>query len=147
MPKKFTKNFLASEVLKYLAENKLMSLATSSKNGGPWASTLFFAFDKNLNILFFSRPDTRHCKNILKNPRVALTINQNWGGLGSIKGLQISGVARRPMKNEYKKYYAIYKKRYSWADKFPDHAIYVIEPTEVHFINQEIFGHFFRVKI
>ena len=32
MPKKFTKNFLASEVLKYLAENKLMSLTKRNEN-------------------------------------------------------------------------------------------------------------------
>ena len=41
MTKKFTKKFLKRVVLKSLAENKLMSLATSRKNTRPWRSGVF----------------------------------------------------------------------------------------------------------
>jgi uncharacterized protein YhbP (UPF0306 family) len=143
-----------THILAFLSKNRLMSLATSSKNK-PWAATVFFAYDKNCNILFYSREDTKHCRDIAKNPNVALTFNQWNGKPNSIKGLQIAGRASKIPKGRLNlprwkvkpSFYSIYRNRYPWADKFKsDHTLYIVHPKEIHYIDQELFGHFFGVQ-
>lgn len=137
-----------ARALKFLGENRLMTLATAAKNA-PWVATVFFAYDKKFRILFYSRPDTRHCRSIEKDPRVAVAVNHAWRGKdGLLRGLQLSGRARRAPETSYAKWYAVYKKRIRWADDFrEDHVIYLIEPEEVWYIDEEFFGHFFRERI
>lgn len=137
---------LFQAVRNYLKTNRLMTLGTSYKNR-PWSATVFFAFDDDFNILFFSREDTRHCQNIKKNKFVSVAINQDWGKPGLIKGLQITGIASRISKNQREKFYSLYCARFPWAAEFPDHSLYVVKPVEIHYIDQEFFGHFHRVKI
>lgn len=137
---------LFQAVRNYLKTNRLMTLGTSCKDR-PWSATVFFAFDEDLNILFFSREDTRHCQNIKKNKFVSVAINQDWGKPGFVKGLQITGIASKISAKQKKKHFSIYCARFSWAAEFPDHALYVIKPAEIHCIDQEFFGHFHRVKI
>ncbi len=136
-----------THILKFLGENRLMSLATSAGNK-PWATTVFFAYDANCTIFFYSREDTKHCRNIGKNPHVAVTFNQYAGKPNSIKGLQVTGRAAEVAAREYARCYTIFTKRYPWAKKFSgDHTLYAIHPREIHYIDQELFGHFFRVRM
>lgn len=137
---------LFQAVRNYLKANRLMTLGTSFKNR-PWSATVFFAFDKDFNILFFSREDTRHCQNIKKNGFVSVAINQDWGKPGNVRGLQMTGIASKANKKQKGKYYPLYRARFPWADEFPDHALYIVRPKELHYIDQEFFGHFYRVKI
>lgn len=137
-----------AHVLRYLKRNRLMSLGTSVRNK-PWAATVFFAYDKNANLIFYSREDTRHCEHIKKNPYVSVVINHDWKEKGGfITGLQIAGRTSKISRIEYGRYYALYKSRFAWADEFAsDHALYLVKPAEIWYINQKLFGHFNRVKI
>ena len=137
---------LIQKVLKYYKGNRLIALGTSFKNR-PWSATVFFAFDNNFNVLFFSREDTRHCQNIKKNKYVSAAINQDWGKPGFIKGVQMTGIASKIPKKQRAKFYALYCARFPWANEFPDHSLYIIKPAEIHYIDQKFFGHFHRVKI
>ena len=134
------------KVLKYFKGNRLMTIGTSCKDR-PWSAAVFFAFDEKFNILFFSREDTRHCQNIKKNKYVSAAINQDWGKPGLVKGLQMTGIALKISKKQREKFYFLYCARFPWANEFPDHSLYIIKPTEIHYIDQEFFGHFHRVKI
>ncbi len=135
-------------VFEYLKKNRLISLATIAGNKA-WSATVFFAYDKKINILFYSRPDTRHCLQIKKNKNVSLVINHTWNQKGGgINGLQIVGEARAISQKEYSKYYKIYKKRMNWADDFKsDHRLYIIRPKEIWLIDEKLTGHFHRVKV
>ncbi len=136
-----------AHILNFLKRNRLMSLATSSKNM-PWAATVFFAYDTIGTIFFYSRKDTRHCRNIAKNPNVAITFNQYTGKPNSIKGLQIIGRASEVASCECARCYAIFTTRYPWAKKFSgDHTLYAIHPKEMYYIDQKLFKHFYRVRI
>lgn len=137
---------LIQKVLKYLKGNRLMALGTSFENR-PWSATVFFAFDNNFNILFFSREDTRHCRNIKNNKFVSVAVNQDWGKPGLVKGLQIIGIASKISVKQKEKFFPIYNARFPWAAEFPDHSLYAIKPAEIHYIDQEFFGHFHRVKV
>lgn len=136
------------KVIQYLRRNRLMTLGTSLNNK-PWAATVFFAFDKNLHLLFYSREDTRHSQHIKRNPHVSIVINHDWKDKrGFIRGLQIIGRAAKVLPKDYSHYYYIYKSRFQWADDFAeDHILYIIKPKEVWYIDQKLFGHFYRVRV
>ena len=40
----------------------------------PWIATVYYTLDQDLNIYFLSDPNTIHCRQIAKNPKVAITI-------------------------------------------------------------------------
>ena len=144
---KRNKKQLFKRALRYLSQNRLMALGMSRDNK-PWLATVFFAYDTQCTILFYSGEDTRHCQYIAKNPNVSIAINEDHGTAGFIKGLQATGKATKVSARDYTKYYAIYKKRFPWADTFAsDHLLYIIKPTELHLIDQKFFGHFFRVRV
>lgn len=133
-------------LLAYLKKNRLLSLGTTAGKK-PWSATVFFAYDKKYNFLFYSRSNTRHAKNINKNPWVSGTINQDWGEPGFVRGVQFVGKVKKVPEKELKKWYAILKKRHPWAERYKDHSLYRITPEELYYIDHKKFGHFFRVRI
>lgn len=80
------------QVLSFLSKYKLMTIATYGNF--PWIASVFYAFDKELNIYFISNPRTLHAKQILQNSKVAISIadsSQKYSDLK--KGLQLYGIA------------------------------------------------------
>jgi uncharacterized protein len=104
---------LKRQVLDYLASHNTMTLATCGGDA-PWAATVFYASDR-LRLYFFSSPDSRHCQNLSVNPRVAVTIQEDYHDWRVIKGIQLEGnVDLVDSVMEKAKAVAIY------ARKFPD---------------------------
>ena len=144
--KRVSKRAIIKKIFEYLGKNRLMTLGTATNNK-PWATTVFYAFDKKFNLIFYSRSDTKHCQHIKINPYVAVVINHHWRDAdGTIKGLQITGRASKVSTRDYPRIYALYKKRFKWAEDFAsDHIFYLIKPIEIWYIDQKLFGHFNRV--
>ena len=80
---------LEQQILDYLQAHNTMTLATSAGDR-PWAATVFYASDK-LQLYFFSAPDARHSMNLSGNPRVAVTIQEDYRDWRAIKGIQLEG--------------------------------------------------------
>ncbi|HVO94298.1 MAG TPA: pyridoxamine 5'-phosphate oxidase family protein [Terriglobales bacterium] len=80
---------LKQQVIEYLESHNTMTLATCAGEM-PWASTVFYASD-DLRLYFFSSPDSRHCQNLTGNPRVAVTIQEDYKDWRKIKGIQLEG--------------------------------------------------------
>ena len=58
------------------------------------------------------------------------------------------GRASRVPRSNYPRYYRMYKSRFSWADDFAaDHVLFVVKPIEIWYIDEKLFGHFYRVRI
>lgn len=132
-----TEDELKKLILEYLEKNKLMTVATADNNI-PWAATVFFAFDQGLNLYFISREDRRHSQEIIKNPVVAITINQDFGKPGKVKGVQIQGEAAI---SEDRQDLDKFIKRFAWAQKFLDsHKLFKIKPTFIRYLDDEKFG-------
>ncbi|MBI2625397.1 MAG: pyridoxamine 5'-phosphate oxidase family protein [Candidatus Nealsonbacteria bacterium] len=148
MKKISKKETIKKMVLRYLGKNRLMALGTAANNK-PWAATVFYAFDKEFNLIFYSRPDTKHCQHLKRNPFVSVVINHDWKNAdGTIKGLQITGKASKVSKKYYPSVYALYKKRFKWVDEFAsDHIFYLVKPVEIWYIDQKLFGHHNRVRV
>jgi len=81
------------EVLKFLGKHKLMSLGTYYRE--PWAASLYYLFDDEFNFYLVSGTKTIHAQNILKNPKVSITIaDSKQDPKGKKIGFQARGIAK-----------------------------------------------------
>jgi hypothetical protein len=80
---------LCDEILTYLEAHNTMTLGTC-RDGAPWAATVFYS-SAGLDLYFISPPDSRHCQNLAANPRVAVTIQEDYRDWRKIKGIQLEG--------------------------------------------------------
>jgi uncharacterized protein YhbP (UPF0306 family) len=77
-------------IRRMLEAHNTMTLATS-RDGKPWAASLFFASDKKLNLYFVSDYRTRHARDIEAGPDASATVNADCALWAEVKGLQITG--------------------------------------------------------
>lgn len=144
---------LKRQVLDYLQAHNTMTLATCAGNV-PWAATVFYASEE-LNLYFFSAPDSRHCANLAANAKVAVTVQEDYRDWREIKGVQLEGnVALVDSVLEKAKALAVYARKYPDAIKlFSDPSsgvlhraflkvkFYRVTPERVFFIdNAQGFG-------
>jgi len=80
---------LKQQIVDYLHSHNTMTLATT-QGDLPWAATVFFA-SEDFCLYFFSAPYSRHCQNVAANPRVAVTIQEDYRDWRKIKGIQLEG--------------------------------------------------------
>jgi len=75
----------------YLRDHHAATVATGSA-GDIWAAAVFYVND-GYTLYFLSSPTSRHTLNLVQNPRVAVTIQEDCPDWLEIKGVQIEGVA------------------------------------------------------
>jgi uncharacterized protein YhbP (UPF0306 family) len=80
---------LETRVLAYMASHNTMTLGTCCGDV-PWTATVFYVNDR-FRLYFFSAPESRHCQNLSVNPRVAVTIQEDYREWQKIKGIQLEG--------------------------------------------------------
>lgn len=85
---------LRADILAFLAEYNVMSLATRDAGGAPHAANLMFANDGFI-LYWLSDQGSRHSRHIEAAPLVAATIAPDYADFKDIKGLQIAGTAQR----------------------------------------------------
>lgn len=73
-----------------LEAHSTATLATTGEDG-PWAATLFFASDADLNLYFVSDPRTRHGRDLAARPEAAVAIDKDCATWAEIRGLQLAG--------------------------------------------------------
>lgn len=136
-------------VLSFLRKHKLMSVATFGKY--PWIASVYYTFDKDLNIFFLSSPDTLHCQHIEANPRVAVSIADSSQDINKPKkGLQLYGNAKQISGMEkirhtlklWKKSLGSLNHKLSYenmAKKIIKGRMYMIIPKRIKLFDQELF--------
>ena len=103
--------------LAYLAGHNTVSLATQGPDG-LWAATVFYV-NTDFTLYFLSEPKTQHIQNILLNPSVAATINEDYTDWQQIKGIQMSAACTEvPGKAELARVLAAYMKKYPFVRQF-----------------------------
>ena len=73
-----------------LEAHNTMTLATSQADR-PWAASVFYASDRDLNLYFVSDYRTRHARDIDAGGEVAVAINADCSQWLEVRGLQIRG--------------------------------------------------------
>jgi uncharacterized protein YhbP (UPF0306 family) len=146
------------EALTYLETHNTLTVATIGPDG-PWAAALFYVND-GFDLYWLSDPQTRHSRNIARNRRVAVTIQEDYRDWRVIRGIQMEGTVEEvgsltdalgPM--------GLYAAKYpflgDWQKPLPSLAralgvarMYRFRPTQVLFIdNTKGFGHRQEVAI
>jgi uncharacterized protein YhbP (UPF0306 family) len=140
---------LKQQILNYLEAHNTMTLATCSREI-PWAATVFYASD-DLRLYFFSAPESRHCENLAVNPRVAVTIQEDYKDWRKIKGIQLEGtVGAVDSMVEKAKAMSVYARKYpdvirlftnpasgAFYKAFLKVKFYCVTPGKVLFIDNE----------
>ncbi len=88
----------------HLKKARVMQLATSVNNK-PWACTLHFYSDEDLNFYWISTPVRRHSQEIEKNPNVAIAIkiHEDTPTEKYVIGIAAEGIAELLSENEIEK--------------------------------------------
>jgi len=86
---------LSNCIAEFISKCRLCTIATVDKNGKPNASTVFIK-NIGMDIFFNTTRDSQKIRNILSNPRVALTMQQGPPPKTDqeIKGIQYEGIAK-----------------------------------------------------
>ena len=142
---------LRMRVQRYLRDHNVATLATGS-NGDLWAAAVFYVNDGH-TLYFLSSPTSRHCLHLTQNPRVAVTIQEDYSDWLEIKGVQIEGVASEISGAEEEKARRLYGQKFpvvGMLAKAPGAIVkalakvrwYRIVPQRLYFIDNSIgLGH------
>lgn len=110
---------LADRVAAFLDAHHVMSLATVGPHG-PHAANLFYARD-GFVLFWVSDRASRHSAELEADGRVAATIAQDFSDYAMIRGLQVSGRARRLVDEaERARARQILEARYPFLKQLPD---------------------------
>lgn len=81
----------ARQAIDYLQAHNVATLATSSGDD-VWAAAVFYV-NEGSTLYFLSSPSSRHCLHLETNPRVAITVQEDYRDWLEIKGIQLEGDA------------------------------------------------------
>lgn len=138
-------NVLTKELISnFLTNHKLMAVATFGDF--PWIATVYYTFDRDLNLYFLSSPTTLHVKQILQNPNVSVAIAGSHQSIQKPKrGLQISGIAEQIFGiDKIKRALQLWKSNLGVVDskltyRAVKSSMFRITPKRVKLFDQELF--------
>ena len=110
---------MEKNIIKYLTNNKVLTMATSVSNV-PYCANCFYAFDEAKKVLIFlSDESTRHISEAIQNKNVAGTINTEVTTVAKIQGIQFTGEFINPNNEEQKDFYDVYYEKFPFARAKP----------------------------
>src|ERR1700709_1276015 len=124
----------------YLAEHEMLTVATSSKDGVPHASALFYVSDGPV-IFFSTSENTKTGRNIGENPVAAIALGdapdpgQDWS---FARGIAINGTVDRLDTDEAGSALAMFHSKYpNLPDTVSAAPLYRLNPTSVKAIHKD----------
>lgn len=133
-----------------LSQSRDLVLATAQSNI-PWAAELVFGHDGDFNLYWISDIDTRHSRELKKNPKVAAVITVQPAGEIKNRGLQIEGVARELKEEEIvgaaREYFAKrgtphMPKTLEEVNKLTKgRSWYTLKPSKIYILDEALFGY------
>lgn len=133
-----------SKALSYLEAHNVMTLATSGPEGA-WAAAVFYA-SRDFALYFVSSPQSRHARDIAREPRVAAAIHEDYRDWRAIQGIQLSANAERLEGAARDAALACYREKFGFLNN-PSAALapvlaalgkaacYRLVPSELYFID------------
>ena len=94
-----------------LDEGAYMVLATADEEGTPWASPVWYAPDGHASLLWASRPEARHSRNIASRPQVGIVIFDSHALIGTGQGVYVEAVAAEVPETELEPAIAVFSRR------------------------------------
>lgn len=133
-----------SKALSYLEAHNVMTLSTSGPEGA-WAAAVFYA-SREFTLYFVSSPQSRHARDMAREPRVAAAIHEDYRDWRSIQGIQLSGRVERLEGAARDAALACYRQKFGFLENptaalapvlaaLGKAACYRLTPSEVYFID------------
>jgi len=154
--RRFPDKRIQRSVFRILRDSALCSMSTVAPGTRAHINTAYFCYSPDLNFYFLSDPDSLHCKNLERNPSMAMMVmnsSQTWGG--SDRGIQLFGTCHRvggPAAKEAERQYGSRFPAYAtWlrrtdragrrsADLLRAFAFYRFVPTRIKILDEAEFG-------
>src|SRR3989442_14049989 len=95
LEKRFSDERVRRSIARILREKVLCSMSTVTRGNRPHVNTAYFCYTPDLELYFLSDPASHHCRNLERNPSLAMTTfrsTQGWVGL--YRGLPAFGSCR-----------------------------------------------------
>lgn len=128
---------LGKKIIDYMSRHRLATLALSRDNQ-PSAHTVYYV-NNGLTLYFESDPITDKVKTIELNPRVSLTIDEDYEDWSKIQGIQLYGNAEFVPKEKEESMVELYLNKYPSIKKLggiPEHHIFIqIIPDKIYFLD------------
>ncbi len=110
---RFPQRLVMKSILRILRGNILCSMSTVTREKRAHINHAYFCYSKDLELYFLSDPSSLHCRNLLTNPSMAMTIfnsSQKWGGPD--RGMQLFGTCSEAKGSRMAKAGHLYGKRF-----------------------------------
>jgi hypothetical protein len=91
--------------------NLYMALATADEEGRPWVSPVYFAPLGYRNLLWVSRPERRHSRNIAVRDTVSIAIFDSSVPIGTGQAVYMSATAREVAADHLEQYVEVFSRR------------------------------------
>lgn len=128
---------LDSRIERFISNHNTLTLATAVEDQ-PYCCSLLYAFEPDKCLLhFMSSNDTRHIKDVLKNPKVAGTITNETKIISNIQGIQFTGCIRSGETENADNSKSIYLARYPIAKIF-NASLWTIEIDFIKYVNNTL---------
>jgi uncharacterized protein YhbP (UPF0306 family) len=133
---------LRRRIADYLAGHTTLTLATVGPDGSPQAAPLFYASDEVLNLIFLSSPDSRHSRNLARDPHAAAAIYDETWEWQAIRGLQVEGQVERLEGAAREEAEALYRAKYpfvvAFAQQIEASAFYRLRPRWLRYLDNSV---------
>jgi uncharacterized protein YhbP (UPF0306 family) len=122
----------------YLAKHNVLTLATVTPENKPLAHTVEYVSDGTI-VYFATSKSTRKIRDILQNPYIGYTVDEDYKNWLTIKGVQIEGIATvLSAKEEIDHAAGLYIGKFPFVAQFPPNPEMVfvkIMPTAGSFLD------------
>jgi hypothetical protein len=102
---------LAAQVREIVDANLYMTLATADDTGRPWVSPVYFAHVGYRELLWVSRPDRTHSRNLAAREDVSLAIFDSTVPIGTGRAVYMTATAREAADDEVAGYVDVFSRR------------------------------------
>lgn len=136
---------IKSRIAEYLAAHQYLRLGTVTGDCTPQVHTVGYA-SEGCAAYFATDRKSRKALNILHNSAVAYAVDENYGDVMAIQGVQMEGMASLvTMETEAIRVLGLMAQKFPDFEKIPpnpDLVIFLIKPTRGYFLDNSVaFGH------
>ena len=137
---------ILEKIKDYLINHEHLNLGTVTAEAKPMVHTVAYA-SEGAAVYFITHKESRKAGNILNNPAVAYTVDQdNYENWTKIRGIQAMGTARLVEdRGEAEKASGLLIKKFPQMANLPpdpNMVIFKVEPTEIYYLDNTVsFGH------
>jgi uncharacterized protein YhbP (UPF0306 family) len=120
-------------MIEFIGEHHILTMAVCCNNT-PWCATFYYVYLPNENqFIFTSDPETRHIRDMVAGNQfqVAGTIALETRFVGKIRGIQFTGLVKKPEDAALKYAKAAYLKRFPIARLMPALHLWILEPEYI----------------